>query len=212
MTYVVYMLSMGSFILGVYEINRSKKRRLRDFISEENLKKRLIEVRGIVFKRYLEKKRRAQVDREIFQSISYLRNIIVVGRENDIGIDYVLQVLCDNDGILKEAFVNMLSFVRLNRIKEAEEVFNKYAGTDISGDFCRLILKWDEIPQKDLLETLISYEKSIKEAMITDIRRQDEIISNLIYIPVVINVILIFIDFLCVSFFIEQREMLNNLF
>ena len=48
--------------------------------------------------------------------------------------------------------------------------------------------------------------------MITDIRRQDEIISNLIYIPVVINVILIFIDFLCVSFFIEQREMLNNLF
>ena len=69
MTYVVYMLSMGSFILGVYEINRSKERRLRDFISEENLKKRLIEVRGIVFKRYLEKKRRAQVDREIFQSI-----------------------------------------------------------------------------------------------------------------------------------------------
>ena len=57
MTYVVYMLSMGSFILGVYEINRSKERRLRDFISEENLKKRLIEVRGIVFKRYLEKKR-----------------------------------------------------------------------------------------------------------------------------------------------------------
>ena len=35
MTYVVYMLSMGSFILGVYEINRSKERRLRDFISEE---------------------------------------------------------------------------------------------------------------------------------------------------------------------------------
>ncbi len=209
MTYISAVLMAG----GIYELLRKDSSRFA--IPRDISQKAAGKIKALtkyIFRKQIEKRRNRIVDREIFEAISYLRNIVIVGRNTDIGLDYVMQALCENGGLLREAFVNMLSLIRTNQLDRAEEYFNSFAGTDIAKDFCRLIIKWDDISQKDLLETLISYEKAIKEAMITNVRRQDELISNLIYIPVIINVVLIFIDFLCVAFFVEQREALSSVF
>jgi uncharacterized protein YneF (UPF0154 family) len=42
-------------------------------------------------------------------------------------------------------------------------------------------------------------------------KRRDETVSDLIYLPVVINVMLVFINFIYVGYFIDQKEMLTIL-
>jgi hypothetical protein len=59
---------------------------------------------------------------------------------------------------------------------------------------------------------LISYQKNIKEAKKTAQAKQDEIISEMIYFPIVLNVFVIFINFIIVGYFMEQQQMFNMLF
>ncbi|MDD3169457.1 MAG: hypothetical protein PHC91_08380 [Eubacteriales bacterium] len=65
------------------------------------------------------------------------------------------------------------------------------------------------VEPRELLETLLSYEKSMKAVRLTDQKRKDEVISDLIYFPVVINILVIFINFIYVAYFLDQREMLQ---
>lgn len=214
MIYWIYMIFVFMFATGIFLFLNKKEMSIIERVNlcSETVKREIPKIKEVFLGRYMEKKRKERVDREIFEAISFLRNIVVLGREQDVGLDYVLQLLCEKEGVLKEGFSTMLSLIRTNQMKEAERRFNEYAGSEAAKDFCRLIMKWDSISAKDLLETLTSYEKAAKEIMITNIRRKDEITSNIIYIPVVLNVIVIFIDFLCVAFFIEQKEMLDSLF
>ena len=72
-------------------------------------------------------------------------------------------------------------------------------------------VQWDEIDPKQVLETLQSHQKSIREARLTIQKRRDETVSDLIYLPVVVNIMLIFINFIYIGYFIDQREMLTVL-
>jgi len=92
------------------------------------------------------------------------------------------------------------------------QYFSAKVGTPISGDFARLLVQWDDIDPRELLETLLSHQKNIKEVRITTQKRRDEMISDLIYLPAVLNVMLIFINFIYVAYFIDQRDLLTMFF
>ena len=83
--------------------------------------------------------------------------------------------------------------------------------TEIGKDFGRLLIQWDELDPGNLLETLLSHQKSIKERRITEMKKRDEMISDLIYLPAVVNVVLIFINFIYVGYFISQRDLFETL-
>lgn len=148
-------------------------------------------------------------DREIFEAITFLRNMASIGKGRATSTDYILQMLTEQPGILRPAYIKMLSLLRLNRRDEAANYFYEQVQTPISKDFSRLLIQWDDIDPVELTETLLSYEKSIKEIRITNQKRRDEIVSDLIYFPVVLNVLLIFINFIYVAYFIQQKEMLQ---
>ena len=59
------------------------------------------------------------------------------------------------------------------------------------------------------METLLSYEKTMKAVRVTEQKKRDEIISDLIYFPVVLNILVIFINFIYIAYFIDQKEMLQ---
>lgn len=156
------------------------------------------------------KKNKAQkMDREIFEGITFLRNLAAISKGADTSTDYIIQKLAEHTGILQPIYLNMLSQLRMNKKREAILSFYQEVGTPISKDFARLLIQWDEISPSELSETLLSYEKSIKEIRITSQKRRDEIVSELIYFPVVLNVLIIFINFIYVAYFIQQKELLQ---
>lgn len=155
------------------------------------------------------KNRIHRMEREIFEAISFLRNIAAIGRGKTTSTDYIIQKLSENKGLLQPTYIKMLSLLRLNKEEEAIQLFSSNIKSTIGKEFARLLILWDKINPSELSETLLTYEKNIKEIRITNQKRRDEIISDLIYLPVVLNVFVIFINFIYVAYFIEQKEMLQ---
>nr|WP_315024005.1 hypothetical protein [uncultured Aminipila sp.] len=160
-----------------------------------------------------QKKRRNQMaDKEIYEGISFLRNIISIDRGKQVSTDFIIEQLSQREGALQSIYIKMLSLLRVNKKKEAQQTMADSLETPIGKEFAGLLLRWDEINPLELSEILLSHQKSIKEIRMTEQRRKDEIISDFLYFPVVFNVILIFINFIYVGYFINQKEVLQMLF
>ena len=161
--------------------------------------------------RFMKERRRRRVEAEIYEGISMLRNLISLGGANP-GTDKAVQILSEKNGCLRPAYLGFLAKLRLNRKEEALEAFTDAAGAPRAREFAGLLLKLDELSGSELNEILISHQKSIKEARITEQRRFDETVSDLIYLPAVLNVVVVFVNFIYIAYLMQQREILNMLF
>jgi hypothetical protein len=151
-------------------------------------------------------------DREIYEAISFLRNVTAVGMSGSMSADLALQRLSENRGVLRPAYAKTLGLLRLNKREEAAKQFAEAVGDGLGLDFIRVVLQWDDIDPRELTASLISYQRSLKEMRVTARKKRDELLSDLIYIPVIINILLIFMNFIFIAYFAEQRDMMNNLF
>lgn len=159
----------------------------------------------------VEKSRREKADIEIYEAISFMRNIIAIGKGGNHSSDSLIEQLILRRGSLAPVYAKTLHLLRQNQKKEAAEYFAGAVATKSSREFARLLIKWDEIEPGQLSETLLSHQINIREARATILKRRDEMVSDLIYLPVVVNIMLIFINFIYVGYFIDQREMLMML-
>jgi hypothetical protein len=151
-------------------------------------------------------------DREIYEGISFLRNVTAVGMSGSMSADLALQRLAENRGVLQPVYAKTLGLLRLNKREEAAKRFGDAVGAGLGLDFIRVVLQWDDIDPKELTASLVSYQKSLKEMRVTTRKKRDEFLSDLIYIPVVVNILLIFMNFIFIAYFVEQRDMLRGLF
>ncbi|MBN7772059.1 hypothetical protein [Clostridium aminobutyricum] len=163
------------------------------------------------WKRMNKKRRIETMDKEIYDAISFLRNIISIERGKQVSTDFIIEQLSEREGLLQPVYIKMLSLLRLNKKKEAAGVMSEELQTPNGKEFASLLLKWDEINPQELTEILLSHQKSIKEFRITAQKHKDEVVSDLIYFPVVMNVVFIFINFIYVGYFISQKEILQTI-
>ena len=108
--------------------------------------------------------------------------------------------------------MKMLSLLRTGRVQEAERVMRAETGTEIGKELASLLISWEHIPPEQLEEIIVSYRRSIKETNLTRQKKREEMISDLIYLPATLNVFLIFINFVYISYFMEQKEMFDMIF
>lgn len=167
-------------------------------------------LRGL--KTWMRKNAQRKMDMEIYEAISFLRNIAVLGGEQAGQADSIIERLANRRGRLSEIYWKMLQFLRVNQKEEAVSFFSQAVDTPIGRDFGRLLIQWDEIHPRELSEALLSHQKSMKEMRITQQKRRDSMISDLIYLPVIVNAMLIFVNFIYVAYFLDQKEMLSILF
>lgn len=214
-------LAVGIYLvkgLGVWSWSLKRRAYLREGIADSILKYRSWESflesrkKGSPFEkafRWFKAYREKKMDREIFESITFLRNMASIEKGRNSSTDYIIEKLSEHNGLLQPIFIRMLNLLRMNQPKEAAALFSQKVGTPASRDFAGLLIQWDRLEPAELLETLLSYEKSMKAMRLTDQKRRDEIISDLIYFPVVVNILVIFINFIYVAYFIDQKEMLQ---
>lgn len=217
----VTVMSMGVHLTkqnNVWSWSLKRRAYLRNGITESILRYRSWETvlqnrkKGSPFEiafRVIISYRERKMDREIFESITFLRNMASIEKRKSSSTDYIIEQLSEHNGLLQPIYIKMLNLLRVNKQKEAAVLFAQKTGTTAGRDFAGLLIQWDRLEPEELLETLLSYEKSMKAVRLTEQKRRDEIISDLIYFPVVVNILVIFINFIYVAYFLDQKEMLQ---
>lgn len=154
-------------------------------------------------KKYYQEK----MDYEIYHAMSILKNIMMVQMYEPMGADYIISQIAEYSHYLKEAYYSALKHIRLNEKEKAIEALYKKVGTKNSKDFARLLIQMDEINPSELHETLQLYQKNIREERLTKEKRKNEAISDLLYIPAVINSMAVIMNFIIITYLMDQQEM-----
>jgi hypothetical protein len=211
LTYQVYAACLLTALVGRWLTLPARRRleltgRGRDGArkAEKHLRRRL--------EAWRESMKKERKQREIYEAISFLRNVTAVGMSGNMSADLALQKLSEKEGVLQPAYRKALGLLRLNKRNEAELCFADAVGEGLGRDFIRVVLQWDDIDPRELTASLTSYQKSMKEIQLTARKKRDEMMSDLIYVPVVVNILVIFMNFIFVAYFLEQKEMLRGLF
>jgi hypothetical protein len=154
-------------------------------------------------------KKNELVHREIYSALSVLRNY--ASAEN-VTTDYLLESFSSSSGLLREACSGTLRLLRTGRRVEAVEYFSNYIGIPFARDFIMLILDWDAISPGKQKQTIVAFQNALKETRTTELMRKNEVMSDLVYLPVIAGVLVIFVNFIYVAYFAEQNALLSELF
>jgi hypothetical protein len=187
-----WILLTGGFVI------KRKVRLSRELISPvANIKERI---------------RHGSVDKEIYEAICYVRNIISSRKDKGISAESLLTRLAERRSVLQGAYRRALSLNRLGRSDDLVQMFSEDARTKSAQDFIRIIVRWDLISPEKLASTLLSYQSAMKEMRTTAIKRRTEVLSDLLFLPVITNVMLIFVNFVLVAYFLGQKDLLVRMF
>ena len=158
-------------------------------------------------------KKEELVCKELYTALSILRNHASAdGPGVSVTTDYILEQFAQNEGVLAKNFAGALRFLRTGRRNEAIEYFTTAAGVELARDFIMLVLDWDAVPPHKLTKTIVAFQNALKETRTTKLIKRNEALSDLVYLPVVACVLVIFVNFIYVAYFAEQRALLAELF
>ena len=173
--------------------------------------------------RFRTAKRKEQIQKEIYSALSILRNhasadegsggsVSPGGSGACVTTDYILEQFAMAGGALKEAYTGTLRLLRTGRRRDAAEYFTKTADVDLARDFILLVLDWDAVSPQKLKQTVVAFQNALKETRTTELIRKNEVLSDLVYMPVVAGVLVVFVNFIYVAYLAEQQALLAELF
>ncbi|MBQ8589573.1 MAG: hypothetical protein IJ486_03870 [Firmicutes bacterium] len=160
------------------------------------------------WKTFVRQRKEEQAEKEIAQGISYLRNVVAMGRGEHMGTELMISELAASARYLRNVYYSMANYIRLGDTEAAIRVMEEQTEGPMAADYGRLLLQWEKLSPSLLMETLTSHQKAIEQVRMTKQKKRDEMISDLIYFPVIMNVMLILINFIYVAYFIDQRDAL----
>ncbi len=139
---------------------------------------------------------RRKADSELLEIIGFLKNLVTLQSRNSVGAEYIIAELASVAEFTKPAFHMMLNKLRMNRKAEAYEAFSSAIDTDLGRDMAHLLIELDELKPRDLQEVLLMQQRQAQSIKSTRIKRSDETISVLVYLPVIAAIMVIFLDFI----------------
>lgn len=201
------LIAFGCFRRGEYSLRRLKRS------VPSGAKAVAYAVRaGAAESKTLKRIKTAKVQTEVYAGLSILRNLLSVPEEAGMTGDTVLARLSERGGVLEPVYMQMLALLRLGKDEEAKAVACEYADLPLLQEYVAILAEWDRTEREALRDTIVTFQKSIRQSRETAVRRRDEIISDLVYIPAILNVMLVLVNFVYVGYFLEQREILTDIF
>ena len=150
--------------------------------------------------------------RELSDCLAYIKNIVILGRGKNMSTQLLLEELADMSDVLAPTFLNMAHYIHVFENERAEQVFSDAFDSDFSKDVAKLFVEWENIPSEKLLGTVTAYRSILLQSRQSKQKKKDEIISDIIYLPVVVNSMAVLLNFIYVAYFIEQRDALMSIF
>ncbi len=164
------------------------------------------------FKSIKNERQKAALEQELLQALAFIRNNVILGKVSGVSSEILMQELAEISDKLKPAFQSMGQYLHINDKEKAADVLYGYFGNGFSKDLGRVLAGWEDIASEDLLGTIDIYVDSLREDNLERKQQNNEIISDIIYFPVVMNAMLVMFDFVYVAYFIEQQKLFEQMF
>ena len=149
---------------------------------------------------------------ELSECLSYTRNIAILGSRQRVSAGELLTALAGQAVLLKPVFLDMAHALNLNDRERAAGALYSVLREPFAKDIGGFLASWEDIEPEGMLQTLEVYRNMLREERITRIRKRDELLSDIIYFPVVLNCMVVLLNFLYVAYFLQQKELLELFF
>lgn len=148
------------------------------------------------FNRAFSQYEKRKADGELLELIGFLKNLATLQSRNSVGAEYIISELASVAEFTKSAFLMMLNKLRLNRKAEAYEAFSLAVNTEMGRDLAHLLIELDKLKPRELQEVILMQQRQAQSIRSTRLRRGDETISVLVYLPVIAAIMIVFLDFI----------------
>ena len=138
-----------------------------------------------------------------------MRNRIAACTEEKLTTDIMLEELIAESDVLKYPYARMLSLVRTEERERAVSEFSAIVRNRNAEEYARMIVLLDDMDPADIYESVVSFQKNMKEERITEIKKRDETVSDILYLPVVLDLLLVFFNFLYITYFSQQKDIMG---
>lgn len=211
----VSFLMLLMFWMGWFLVFNKRKWQLKDRAEKYKHDAKLFVEKGPIFKglKKLSHNRKMVVrERELSDCLAYMKNIVILGRGKSMSAQLLLEELADMSDTLTPTFLHMAHCIHVCENQRAEQIFCHAFDSDFSKDVAKLFVEWENLPSEKLLGTVTSYRSVLLQSRQSKQKKKDEIVSDIIYLPVVINSMAVLLNFIYVAYFLEQREALMSIF
>ena len=157
-------------------------------------------------------RKREAMQRDLAESLSYVKNLVVIGRGENMSAQLLLEELSELSKDLGPVFLSMARCIQLFDKETAARQLFEALPFSYAKDIGEFLAGWEDVPPGDLLNTVEVYRSALREDRLTRQKRRDEMVSALVYFPVVVNAMAVLMNFIYVAYFIQQRDALNVLF
>ena len=157
-------------------------------------------------------RKREAMQRDLAESLSYIKNLVVIGRGENMSAQLLLEELSELSKDLGPVFLSMARCVQLFDKETAAQQLFEALPFSYAKDIGEFLAGWEDVPPSDLLNTVEVYRSTLREDRLTRQKRRDEMVSDLVYFPVVVNAMAVLLNFIYVAYFIQQRDALSILF
>lgn len=202
------------FWLGVFILTYKKEHFLFKFRQYQDYAKEKVEDSNLAksYRTFKSNRKKEKLVSELCDGLAYLKNITILGRGENISAELMLEELADFSPLLSDVYISMARSISMNEKALAFDALYLATDNNYAKDIGAFLASWEEIPQRELLTSIEAYLNVLREERLTKQKSQDELISDLVYFPVVINCMMVLLNFIYVSYFIEQEETLAKLF
>ena len=124
----------------------------------------------------------------------------------------LLEELSGVSDLLAPTFLRMAHYMHICENQRAEQLFCVAFASDFSKDIARLFVEWENIPSEKLLGTITAYRSVLLEKHLSRQKKNDEIVSDIIYFPVVVNSMAVLLNFIYVCLLFRAKGSANEYF
>ena len=157
-------------------------------------------------------RRREAMQRDLAESLSYVKNLVVIGRGENMSAQLLLEELSELSKDLGPVFLSMARSIQMFDKETAARQLFEALPFSYAKDIGEFLAGWEDIPPSDLLNTVEVYRSALREDRLTRQKRRDETISDLVYFPVVVNSMVVLLNLIYVAYFLQQKDALSVLF
>ena len=158
------------------------------------------------------RRRSEKLKDELSECLSYTRNIAILGSSRRLSAGELLAALAAQSVLLRPVFLDMAHALNTNDRQRAAGALYSVLREPYAKDIGGFLASWEDTDPDYMLRTLEVYRGMLREERVTRIRKRDELLSDIIYFPVVIDCMVVLLNFLYVAYFLQQKELLQLFF
>jgi len=155
--------------------------------------------------------RKDQIDKEIFETMTQLKNLCIAQAHMPLSGDYLIEQLLKFTKMTKPAYTKLLSLWRLGYEKEACKVFGDMLDTKMSRELSNVLVKLEVMNPAELSEHLELFQNHVREERMTLYLKKQEAISYVLYAPVIASAFMIMLNFMIIVIWMDTMSLIQKL-